>query len=487
MAKMSYQQARAIRNMPKLSELIRQNAVNGMGAGQSIKQAVKEKLNVSKRLKAKVVGIKEKFDPMNIAKFMTGGSRTAAALVGRWTGRSQEDIENFAGGTKKPVRNRGTADKLGPLAQGGQSSLSGPLNKIYSLLSKSNEDSIRRREMDANREEERQIEDDRRHKELMDALGGAGGAPTATPVEPKKETGFLGKMLALIEGMKLWVLSLLENLDIMKYLNKLSWFKTLFSFMSSNLFRLVFMNPALLGIASVAALTAYLFKAGMRDENGNRTVADDAIDAVAGATADKLPTPVAEMEKFDRIMSEGGTKTSNEAYRKKWIERKEQGVAILPEEAQAVKLKYGIDWPDSQITASVQVNGGDSASPSTVPGEIESSQATPAGKEVKGYLRRKPAVPGKKVGSSAEEMRPADSKTAPTTNADGTTQKFNRITKEHTDIKLDRINKSTTDSNINNTTNVSSQSNPAIPKGIPSVRNTESTYASIIFDNIRVT
>jgi hypothetical protein len=246
-------------------------------------------------------------------------------------------------------------------------------------------------------------------------------------------------------------------------------------------------NPYLLGIASVAALTAYLFKAGLRDEQGNRTIADDAIDAVAGATADKLPTPQAEMEKFDRIMSEGGTKSSNEAYRKKWIEKKDQGVSILPEEAQAVKLKYGIDWPSSQITSSVQVNGTDVASPTTNSGEIESSQASPAGKEVKGYLRRKPTAPGTKSESSAEQVRSTQGKTIPATNTDSNSQTLNRITKEHTDIKLDRINKSVSQSNVNNVTNVTGQSNPAILKSIPSVRNLESTYASIIYDNIRVT
>ena len=96
---MDYQQARYIRNMPSLSELIRREATyGGQGVFGSVKEALKQKLNVKKRLQAKMVGIKEKFDPMNWAKMMFG--RTGAALYGRAMGRSEEDMQYFAGRAK---------------------------------------------------------------------------------------------------------------------------------------------------------------------------------------------------------------------------------------------------------------------------------------------------------------------------------------------------------------------------------------------------
>ena len=101
---MDYQQARQIRNMPSFSDLVRREAVYGKkGAIASVKEALKQKLNIKKRTQAKLLGIKEKLDPMNWAKAMFG--KTGAALYGRAMGRSEADMQYFAG-RARPIGGR---------------------------------------------------------------------------------------------------------------------------------------------------------------------------------------------------------------------------------------------------------------------------------------------------------------------------------------------------------------------------------------------
>ena len=52
---------------------------------------------ISSKTRANVTGIKETFDPMNIAKKMTFGSNWAPAMIGKMTGRKQSDIAHFTG------------------------------------------------------------------------------------------------------------------------------------------------------------------------------------------------------------------------------------------------------------------------------------------------------------------------------------------------------------------------------------------------------
>ena len=87
---MDYKQAGKIRDTG-LGDLISQKLANKQSLGSSIKSSVGESL------KAKATGIKEKFDPLNIAKFMTGGSSVGPSIVGKLTGRSQEDVSYFTG------------------------------------------------------------------------------------------------------------------------------------------------------------------------------------------------------------------------------------------------------------------------------------------------------------------------------------------------------------------------------------------------------
>lgn len=69
--------------------------LEGGSVGGSIRESIGESL------KARAVGFKQKFDPMNIAKVLTGGSNLAPAIVGRLMGRKMEDISFFTGGKGK--------------------------------------------------------------------------------------------------------------------------------------------------------------------------------------------------------------------------------------------------------------------------------------------------------------------------------------------------------------------------------------------------
>ena len=89
--KMSYQRAAEIRKK-SLKNLITDKLVEGEGIGSSIGGSISEKM------KARSKGLKEKFDPLNIAKMLTGN--LGSALLGKITGRSKEDIGYFAGNKK---------------------------------------------------------------------------------------------------------------------------------------------------------------------------------------------------------------------------------------------------------------------------------------------------------------------------------------------------------------------------------------------------
>ena len=205
---MTYQQARRIRNKDySLGRLITQNIRRtDMSTGGAIKAAFKEKFDVGTRLKAKMTGIKEKFDPLNIAKFLTFGSNVAPALLGRMTGRSKEDIRNFTGGRQtyedyvKP-----TATKIGKL-EGDDSGLNDVLNKIYTFMKSNQEDDIKHQELQNNRREEELLESDKKHKELLAALSKLTGnkveGQTASKVEPDNSRSLLDSILDSLGGMK---------------------------------------------------------------------------------------------------------------------------------------------------------------------------------------------------------------------------------------------------------------------------------------------
>jgi hypothetical protein len=87
---LNYQQAKSVRNR-SIKDLIADELIRGKGLGGAIGGAI------GLKSQARMKGIKEKFDPLNIVKFLTFGSRLGPALYGKLFGRSRKDIEYFTG------------------------------------------------------------------------------------------------------------------------------------------------------------------------------------------------------------------------------------------------------------------------------------------------------------------------------------------------------------------------------------------------------
>jgi predicted chitinase len=158
---MEYGKAERIRKKG-LAGLITDNLVEGQGIGSSFGSAI------SDRTKATITGIQESFDPLNIAKKLTGGSNLAPALLGRLMGRKQSTIENFAKPRKRPSARGVNFETGGALEEGGEATE--VLGMIYEELKMAEETrkslaKARRKEDDAN--EEREIQ---RNKAIIAAL-----------------------------------------------------------------------------------------------------------------------------------------------------------------------------------------------------------------------------------------------------------------------------------------------------------------------------
>ena len=124
--KLNYQQARSVRKA-KFSDILLDQLAQ---SDRSVLGAVGK--TISMKGQARIKGIKEKFDPLNIVRFMTMGSRFGPALFGKMTGRNQKDIDYFTGRTKSVVGTRNTADRLKKVGGDGDSEgINQQLAKIF--------------------------------------------------------------------------------------------------------------------------------------------------------------------------------------------------------------------------------------------------------------------------------------------------------------------------------------------------------------------
>lgn len=198
--KLNYQQARNVRKSKFSDMVLDQLAQQDTGVFGAIGKTI------SLRSQARLKGIKEKFDPLNIIKFMTMGSRFGPALFGKLTGRSQKDIDYFTGRTKSVVGSRNTADRLKKVGGDGDSEgINEQLSKIFSFLQNSREEDVKLRELARNSEEEIAMEKGKRHKELIDTLqklmkqiNSGGQVVTAEPV---KQTSMWDDIWEKLKGL----------------------------------------------------------------------------------------------------------------------------------------------------------------------------------------------------------------------------------------------------------------------------------------------
>jgi hypothetical protein len=158
---MDYEEAEGIRKKSFGSLLANQEG----GLGTSLKKTL------SLKSKARTTGIKEFFDPMNMAKKLTGGGNLAPALIGKLFKRDQKSMERFAGAAKKTV-----SDSPEQAIEENESSAIQTLGLIYKELIRTKEDKKIQDQLEKNKKESidklREDEDARRNKEIIEALKG---------------------------------------------------------------------------------------------------------------------------------------------------------------------------------------------------------------------------------------------------------------------------------------------------------------------------
>jgi len=170
---------------------------------------------MSDKFKARMMGIKEKFTPLNFVRMLTGSGgigRSIRTVAGRAMGYSERDIERFGGYKRKrsiygPDRSRVPAGARTPAKVG--DSTADILAKIYNLMRKIDEDNTRRYEEEQNYTEENQFENRKRHGKLLEALGmkkkDTGTPKTYAREKPKeqedKSSSILGKIFSSIFGV----------------------------------------------------------------------------------------------------------------------------------------------------------------------------------------------------------------------------------------------------------------------------------------------
>jgi len=150
------------------------NIRKGAVEGKSLKQTISE------NFKAKVVGIQEKFNPLNIAKALVG--KTGASLLGKTFGASKENMKYFLGDKKSSSLSSGR--KLGGIdvafytkvASGQKEGLrkgdgvADVAGKLFNLVKNHNEKNKLSFELERNFEQELHEEEERRHKELIEQI-----------------------------------------------------------------------------------------------------------------------------------------------------------------------------------------------------------------------------------------------------------------------------------------------------------------------------
>ncbi len=169
---MNYYDAAKIRKKG-FANLMTDKLTSGQGVVSSFRGAL------SDRSKARSMAMKEKFDPMNIAKFLTGGSKLAPAILGRLTGRSKEDIGYFTGKRRYERQSSGGRtgggywDRFNNPNMGGSKKATEVLEKIVSFMEKSSEvDKEEQATLDS-QSEMNELVKNHYHKEVMDVFNEA--------------------------------------------------------------------------------------------------------------------------------------------------------------------------------------------------------------------------------------------------------------------------------------------------------------------------
>jgi hypothetical protein len=168
---------------------------------------------LSDKTKARLMGIKEKFTPLNIIRMLTGSGgigRSIRTVAGRAMGYSERDIERFGGYKRKrsiygPDRSRVPAGSRSAAKM--NDSTADILAKIYNLLRKIDEDNTRRYEREQEFAEENKLEEENRQNKFLSFFkgkrnkSGKTGASTEDKPEEDKSGGIISKIFGSIFGV----------------------------------------------------------------------------------------------------------------------------------------------------------------------------------------------------------------------------------------------------------------------------------------------
>lgn len=458
----TYQQAKRIRKTG-LMGVFADQLMYEKSVGTAIKKTV------SLKTRAAVKGVTQYLDPLNIAKMLTFGSALGPALLGHFMKRDVRDIQYFTG-RLKPIHERNkTASKISkvPGGEGSDGALNPILRKMYKLMSNTHEENVKRRQLSKNREEENQLEDERRHQQLIKALSNLTGVKTVTNITTEKgDNGglfdFFKKLLEdglakVQEGLK-WITDLKDTL--VKFFGS-----TLFGLLNAirGIASLSVLGPMIIGAAPLAILykvSQWAQDAKLFDANGNPTTEFNFIDKVNKLAGGQGITPEADKTKSQRILDEGSMWQSDKPFIKKWMDRMNQGTSISQSEAEALKVRYNIEWPKNLII--------ENQTPSaTVIKETPTATAT---------VNNTP-MPEFDTGSGSDW----DNSTP--------TAKLNSVMQENLTgrVAVGVLQKTPAPTQVNNT-NVNQQVDKTTPikRPIPSVRNQEEEYMNRTLSNTRV-
>lgn len=219
---LNYRKASRIRNYT-LRELIKDN----FNAGEDVKTAITKSLG--DLVQANIVGIKERFDPLNIARKLTGNA--GAYALGRVLGRSSDDIRYFSGIGRKRTASPASRDgssidkKISELETASRTTVSEGrqqrfrkgdgsatlLARMLNLMKKYHDEDLLRYELERNREKDTQSKREEYNKKLSKMLGaGTGRVPTQQKDEEGSGgSGLMSKIIGTYAGAKIsrWILA----------------------------------------------------------------------------------------------------------------------------------------------------------------------------------------------------------------------------------------------------------------------------------------
>ena len=470
---MNYQEAKKIRGRGYISHLTDKLA-EGQGFGSAIKSTISEKS------KARAVGRKEKFDPLNIAKFMTGGSKFAPALLGSMTGRTKQDIQYFAGNPKaKNVDD--TATKIGSLES--DNKVLDVLLKIYDLMKSVNENDIKRRDQENSMKEEIQFEKERRHKELIEAITGKKNQTAAPQTATKEESGggMLAGIMAMVTGLIgdaiKGVMSVVEGVS-----GLVRGILSAFSLGPLGPLRLLaglgafLISPLGLGLMALAAgaITAYAFWKILKSDPSEEAKAE-----AAG---------IAQAEKVGGLPG-----VKNEMDRQKKLPEYDRTMAEIK--------NYQFSYNESAPLNNVQLKGFAERGPGALEAvEDYKMERDRVQKTITEKNKTAIQVPAQFMANkpTSETATPSTSETASLeTNKQnagpelmnqisGATSKLNTVTKENLDLSLPSKPDAVVEAQVTNNTNIN-KTTETRPKGsIPAVRNLETSFHEMIMYSTRV-